>query len=272
MTYRKTHIYPKLQRLRKRESILKNPSFWIWIFVVIVIGVGVYFIVFSSQFQISDIDISGNEQLTNVYLQDQILTASNQKIFSLGFLRIWSKSIFLVNTNNIKEDVLKKFPIIDSVELQKSFPHKLAVQIKERQPYATVCQGSLGNCFVVDRQGIVFDVLTQISPELISLKNVSVNKEVVIGESVANSSIMDGIFKIQETLKNDFEVKVETAFISNPLILTTSENWQIYLDPEADLNLQAEKLTSLLKNQIPIEVRKKLQYIYLQYKDRAYYK
>jgi hypothetical protein len=36
--------------------------------------------------------------------------------------------------------------------------------------------------------------------------------------------------------------------------------------------LQIKKMDALLQTEIPPDARKKLQYIYLQYKDRAYYK
>ena len=69
-----------------------------------------------------------------------------------------------------------------------------------------------------------------------------------------------------------FQIYIKEAFVSNPLILKTSESWKLYVDPDGDIQSQITKMKLLLKDQITPAVRQNLQYIYLQYKDRAYYK
>ena len=61
--------------------------------------------------------------------------------------------------------------------------------------------------------------------------------------------------------------------ISTPfrLNIETSENWEIYFNLDSETDLQIAKMNLLLKDEIPVSVRKTLQYINLRF-NRAYYK
>ena len=154
MSYRKKHIHPKIKGLRKNRHILKSPVFWI-IFFVALVGCGVfYFVLFSSVFQISNITISGNQKLANADIQNAVLSHSNQKIVSVGFLQIWSKNILIISTDALTGNLLKEFPRIESVLVQKNLPKSLTIKIKEREPYAVFCDQS-NHCFLLDKNGAV---------------------------------------------------------------------------------------------------------------------
>ena len=113
---------------------------------------------------------------------------------------------------------------------------------------------------------------TNTDTDMMTITKEQTNDAISTGENAIEKNIMDGIYKVQKNLKNNFQVDVKEAFVSNPLVFTTAENWKIYFDPKFDIDSQIIKMNALLKDQITPEARKKLQYIYLQYKDRAYYK
>ncbi len=189
----------------------------------------------------------------------------NNKI--LGFS---SQSIFLENPDTLKADILKKFPQVGNVSVQKKYPADLFIEVHERQPFSVFCD-SLTNCFSIDSTGVIFEqVQAPIGSMIISTEPEKL--EVFAGEDVIDKDVMSAIGKIQTSLKQKANIDVAEALVSDPLIITTKEKWKIYFDPTQDIDLQITKLNLLLKNQITAADRKNLQYIYLQYKDRAYYK
>src|SRR3989338_7133130 len=242
--YKKRHINPKIRNLRPKKRFWKKPLFWIVLTAILIIAI-LWFALFYSKFQIKNIEIFGNEKVKTEDIQQNAFANLNKKILTTGFLNISSRSVFVVDTNNI-------------------------LKIKERQPVSVFCQ-SADNCFLIDQNGVIFQKRQSTSSDMVITKEQS-DKNIFAGENIIDKKIMDAILKVQNNLKNNLQVNVKEAFVSNPLIFTTSENWKIYFDPTENMDAQIIKMDALLKDQITPDARKKLQYIYLQYKDRAYYK
>ena len=99
------------------------------------------------------------------------------------------------------------------------------------------------------------------------------DKQVFTGENVVAQNMMDAIYKIQKSLKDNFQINLLEALISTPvrLDIKTGENWQIYfdLDARANIDSQIEKLNLLLNSDHLATSRKNLKYIDLRPKDRA---
>jgi len=100
--------------------------------------------------------------------------------------------------------------------------------------------------------------------------------KVFIGGQVIEQNIIKAVSSLEKNLRDGFEINIKEAIVVNPsqLNIKTDENWQAYLslDQDSDINLQITKLNLLLKGEITPEARKKLEYIDLRFKDRAYYK
>ncbi len=284
MSYRRKHINPKIRILKNKKNFFKNPILWIFLGFLMIIVI-LYFLLFFPGFQIERINMSGNEKVTSRDIENITWSDINRKIFTIGNFQILTKSIFIVDTENLIKDILNKFPDIENVELQKKIPHDIILKIKERKPYAALCQSSLTNisdgqtnennpdkCFLLDENGIIFEKLENIPQDMIIMHQEAGSKEVAIGENIVKKNIVDIIFKVKKSLKNNFQINIKEVFISNPLIFQTNENWQIYFDTNSDIDMQITKMNVLLRDEIPVNARKNLQYIYLQYKDRAYYK
>ncbi len=264
MSYRRKHINPKIRSLRPRKRFWKRPLFWI-VLGIFLIATLAYFVLFYKTFQVKNIEISGNEKIKSEEIQNIVSTKLGRKILFTS-----SKSIFIVDTNNAVKSLLRDFPEIETVDIQKKFPDSMTVTVKERQPIAVFCQ-TADNCFFIDRNGVVFEK-TNTGANMMIITEEQTDGNVFAGENIVDKNIMDGIAKIQKNLKNNFQIDIQKTLVSNLLIFTTSENWKIYFDPTIDIDPQIIKMNALLKDQITPEVRKNLQYIYLQYKDRAYYK
>lgn len=269
MSYRKKHIKPHLKRLKPKKPFFKRPIFWFYTSLLFVLVISYLFLF--SWFQVSKINISGNEKIKTEEIEKLTDEFINKKILSLGFLNINSRSIFLLNSKKMSSNILSKFPDIGEVKTKKQFPDIINLSIKERGQFAILCNEN-NTCFSIDDSGTIFsNVSVEFSDSLVLEKNINLG-ETDLGQNVIDKNIIDQIKIVNQSLADNFQIKVTKVFISNYLQFKTSEGWSAYFDPALDMKLQVSAINALLKGEISEEKRRGLTYIYLQYKDRAYYK
>ncbi len=275
MSYRKKHIHPKIKNLRKKKSIFKMPWFWYSLLTVIVIGAMVYVVFFMSALQVNYIVVSGNQKVATGDIENVVNNTINKKILPLGSMSLYSKSIFLVNTNAIASNISHTFADVETVTVTRQLPQTITITVKERVPVAIYCQTqttAVNNCFFIDKHGVIFTPQTTAQANMITFFIPSDGTPLSAGQNVVDNNIVSAVKKIQQLLKNEFSVDVVSINNLYPLTIKTSEGWSVYFDINSNIDAQITKMETLLKNQISQSARKKLQYIYLQYKDRAYYK
>lgn len=274
MPYRKKHIKNKIYKIKPKKSILKKMWFWLLIlFAVLVLSIS-YFILFYPKFQVKNIVISGNEKVNAQDLQKLVLENINTGLVKFWNIDVSSKSIFLVNTDKLNKEILRKLPIIEKLQINRKLPETVLLGIEERKPVGIFCPPSgENNCFLVDQNGIIYELLTAVPSNIIIVRQAGNNNPLSAGEKALAQNISDAISKIQKNLKDNFQIDLREAFVTSPIRLniTTKENWQIYFDvsSSADIDLQITKLNLLLKNEISKDDIKNLRYIDLRPKDRA---
>lgn len=277
MSYRKRHVKLKIKKLKPKKFVLKNKWFWFVILSIVVFVATIWFLFFSSYLQINSILISGNKELKS----EDILQISNEnifkKLFSIGNWDVTTKSIILVNSKNIKRDILNKFPKIQEVLVTKKLFQTIEINIKERKAVAVFCKGNQippKDCYFIDELGIIFEEIKEAQNNFVVIRKNDFTENNIIGAQAVEKNITESILKIQKTFKDNYNVDILDVLITTPfrLNIKTAENWQIYLTTDSDLNMQITKLNLLLEEEISEQIRKKLQYIDLRFKDRAYYK
>jgi cell division septal protein FtsQ len=275
MSYRSKHVKNKVHKIKPRKSIFRRPVFWYSILVLIIASACAYFFFFYPDFQVKNIIISGNEKINTKDIENLAWSQVSKKIFGIFEWNVFTKSIFLVDTGKINKEILEKFPAVESAKIDKNFPDKLMLGLTERKPVGVFCDNN-NDCFLIDGNGVVFEPSGGAAGTFITIRRASENSQIFAGEDVVNKNIMDAISKIEKNLKDNFQIDMQEAMLSNPfrLDIKTAENWEIYfgMDSNSNINLQLTKLDLLLQKQIPPAERKNLQYIDLRFKDRAYYK
>jgi len=257
--------YRKPHRIKKKQPFFKKkyffPTFFGFFFSILI----VYLLVFSSFFQIEKIIISGNEKISKENLLGLIGNKVQKTIIFFP-----TKSIFLADINEIKKTALNSFPQIQGLEIKKSFPSSLNVIVIERLGLAVFCNNS-DDCFLLDQKAVIFEPLLDESdlPKI----ELSTEKQFKLGEQVIEGDLVFKILKIFSVL-TELDVKVKKASIvsSDRINILTNENWDIYFDPQKDLNWQLTKLEALLKEQVPLENRNQLNYVELRFGDLAPFK
>lgn len=249
------------------------PIFWYSFLVLFLVCLAVYLFLFLPKIQVNKIIISGNKKVNIEDIKSIALKNINKNIF--GFLN--SKSIFLAKTENIQNDILVKFPEIGSVAVSRNFPDALSVILQERSPVAIFCatnEAPSKDCYFMDESGVIFETVNNSLNNFVIIRQELNNVQVFSGQKVIEEKVLNAVLDSEKMLKDNYKIDIFDALITSPirLNLKTSENWQIYLDLQGDINLQIAKLNLLLKDQIPENDRKTLQYIDMRFKDRAYYK
>jgi cell division protein FtsQ len=257
--------YRKSLRVKRKKPIYKNGFFWRVILFFLVSG-GIFYLLFLSPFfQIREIKISGNKKISTEQILSQVQAKIEQKL-----LFFTTRSIILVNLNQIKKEILEKFPQIDEVYFKRKFPAILELEIEERKPVAIF--NFEENYFFIDKKGVIFEAAEDES-SLPKIENSLLTEKPELGEKVINEELISKILKISSELEN-LKVKIsEVKIVSDERInIKTSQDWEIYFDPQKDLSWQLTKLKVDLENLIPFERRKDLEYIDLRFGDSAPFK
>ncbi len=272
MSYRKSHVKTKIQKIRPKKSILKKAWFWFFIIIVIIILTGSYFILFYSGFQLKNVNVSGNSKVTTQDVKN--IVAERSQILMLDFLKtkVSTKSIFLIDSQKIKEDILVKFPEIENVSVSKKYPQTFLIVITERKPIGVYCE-KLGKYYSIDINGIVFDQISKPAADTVIVRQTNENMQIAPGKQAVDASTMQAIFQIQKDLKDNFDIGAKEAIIISALRMNiiTSENWKIFvgLQGEPSIALQLQKMILLLNGGMSADENKSLKYIDLRPKDRA---
>lgn len=250
----KKYRYKKSFKTKKKKSVIKNKFFWLFCLIAASSGGIIYFFLFSSVFQIEKIQVFGNKKSSSEEIIKIISTAQ--------------KNIFLANLDEITKNILEKYPQIAKIDLKRKFPDGLAIQIEERTAAAVFCQSIIEeeNCYFIDKEGVIFEEVIELSPETLKIKSESLG-DYELGKSIIEKEKIEQILKINSKLKNDLEVPIEEFFLDSEekLNIKTYDGWEIYFNPKENLDWQLTELDIILKERIPPEKRRNLEYIDLRF-------
>ncbi len=256
--YRKPHKY------KKRKPIYRNRFFWLWLLFFIFLSSLFYFLFLADFFQIKHINLfSGFEEVPEDELNYLIYEKLESNIFFFP-----SKSIFLMNLNEVKSDILKKFPQIAQVKISRKFPDGLDVLVSKRKISAVFCQANSENqeekCFAVDKEGVAYKEEFFFRPVI---KKPSFDSEINLGEKVIEKKDLAGILEINYCFEKNLNIVIKefTIFPDGRLTVLTEQKWEVYFSLHEDVKWQLTKLKALLKEKIPEEKRSSLEYIELRF-------
>ncbi len=252
--------YKKSYRSKRKRSfkLIKNKFFWLGCFIIIICFSLGYFLFFSSFFQIKNIEVLGAEKVSSQEINNII--SQN------------SRNVFLTDFKTIKEMIFSQYPQIGAVTLKRKLPDKISAQIEERKPaavfyYKSFLMGfSKKEYFFIDEQGIVFEKASEPFPDLPLIElNLMLSSQ--LGQEAIKKDQLEKILNINSQLNNDLGIKLSKNILVSErrLNIKTSEGWEVYFNLKDDLDWQIEKLDILLKQRIPPEKRRNLEYIDLRF-------
>lgn len=258
--------HPRRDR-EKKEISWKSKLIIAWILFLILALVYVLF--FSPIFKIKETKISGNQAISNEDVQDSLNGFLSKKIL-IVFNR---NNIFLATSSKLREVLTKDFLRISSIEINKNiFKKTIDLKITERKEAGIFCKG--GECYYIDKQGVIFEEAPQTSGTLILLIKDYSERDIEIGTEVIEKEFMAELIDLRTYLFDKFNLRVLEFVIETipckDLKVNTHEGWYILFDKSKNLKNQFQALKSVLEEKV--EERENLEYIDLRIENRAYYK
>jgi len=240
--------YKKSFRTKKNKR--KKPFIISFLFLIILGGM-VYLFLFSSVFKIKDIQVLGCEKLS----AQEIKNIITEKINS---------NIFLANLNVLENYLFKKYPQIATINIKRKFPNVILARIEERKPVAVI---GIQDLYFIDEEGVVFERSFQIPQNISEIKKEGLKNDIQLGETIIEKKEMENILKI---INNSTVFAKEITIVSkNRINVNTQEGFLIYFNPEKNLDWQIEQLGIILKEEIPSQAKKNIEYIDLRF-DKIY--
>ena len=258
------HRYKKFYKKKKKTKLillmLKSRFFWLAL-SVLTVGVALfYFSVFSSFFQIKKIKVSGNEKVAADDIKNAVSNNVGRRIIFFD-----TKSIFLADFEKAKKILLKSFPKISQVKLKRKLFNTLLVRVEERRPVAVFCRDN--DCFLIDGKGVIFEKALEPYSGL-EIRRTSQIAELNLGARAVEEEKMSRILEIKAKMEDNFGISLKKILIlsDTKLNVETEEGWEIYFNPEKDLNWQITELSAILKKELfSPNKRKNLKYIDLRF-------
>jgi len=260
--------YRKPYRVKKKRPIYKNRFFWLGILFLIFVSSVFYFLFFFNFFQVKNINIEG----VNKVPTDSVRFLAESKLEN-KILFFSTKSIFLINSGDIKGNILSDFPQISKVEVRRKLPDIIDIKISERVGQAAWCRDE--KCFSLDNEGVIFEEIFDIASNTVKIRGGAGDKpDLKLGDKITDKEKLNQIFYLESKLKDRLKISlVEIYIISDErLNVKTTEGWDIYFNSKEDLNWQMDKLSAVLDKEIPLEKREKLEYVELRFGNLSSYK
>ena len=259
--------YRKPYRVKRKKSIFRNRFLWLGVLFFFFIIAIFYFLFFLEVFQVERIIVTGEEKVAKEDLELLVEKKLERKI-----LFFKTKSIFAVDTQNIKKDILNSFPNISEVEISRGFPDALNIVVVKRFGLTVWCQRE--RCFLLDGEGVIFEEIFDTEPKAFQIKNLTQAPELKLGDKVIEKEKLNQILDIESKLRNNLKISLATVVLVSEerLNIETSEGWEIYFNFEGDIEWQLTKLRAVLEEEILPENRKNLEYIDLRFGNLAPYK
>jgi cell division septal protein FtsQ len=253
------------KRIRKKKPLWRNLYFRLTVLGFTLFLELLYLFIFSPIFQIKDILVAAPLQIPNNVVRDLI-----EKTAAKKFLFWQTKSIFLYNAKRAGETISEKFLQLGDVQIKRKLPGTLVVQMQNR--YALFQWCGKDQCFLVDRQGILFqeEFITQPAPDFLIFSER--DDKVRLGQKVLDAATLERILDISEQLNKELKIETKNFIIaSDKFIAKTAQGVEIYFDLDGDIPEQFFNLKVLLEKQINLQ-ESSLEYIDLRFGNKLYYK
>lgn len=226
------------QILRKKKKI-KRIIKWTTLFLII-IGGNIFALV-SPIFNIKEIQVYNNEQI------------SVETIISLSQLKL-EQNLFKFNTNKVEEKI-KSNPYIESVKIKRKIPNKIEIAIEERQKTYNV--QFLNGFAYINNQGYILEISEQKEENKPVIQGISTELEQIVEGNrlnIEDLEKLETVIQIMNICKNyELDSKVSSIDITNKtnyIIYMEEEKKTIYLGDESNLSNKMLYIPAILGENI----------------------
>ena len=225
---------------RKRKKRNKKIKFFLKIFLLIgLIAGGITFALTSPIFNIKDIQVLNNNQV------------SSETIVSLSELKT-DQNIFRFSGNSVIQKI-KENPYVESVEVHRKIPSTVQIEIEERIPTYSV--DYMGKFAIINNQGYILEISEDNKGLPIILNSSTAEQEVSPNQRLNEEDLekLEDVLKIMSSAKeNNLDVEVTNIDISNKneyIIYLESENKYVHLGDSSNLSNKMLYVVAILEQE-----------------------
>lgn len=218
-------ISKKQAQILKKKKKIKRIVKWTTLSLII-IG-GIIFALVSPIFNIKDIQVYNNEQI------------STETIISLSQLKI-DQNIFKFSVNKVKNEI-KTNPYIENVQIKRKIPNRIEINVEERQKKYNV--QFLNGFAYINNQGYILEISEQKAEGLPVIQGISTEVEQIAEGNRLNTEDLEKlgtVIQIMNICKNyELDSKISSIDITsktNYIIYMEEEKKAIYLGDESNLS------------------------------------
>lgn len=256
---RKPHSFKKKKLIWRQKQFWQGIAFFLFFFSLS------YILFFHQTFQIDKIVIAGEKKISKENLESFI----NAKLDSNRLLFFQTKSIFLINCGILEKNILKNYSGLANLKIKRNFPAGLTFILEERVEAANWCRQ--GRCFLIDKEGIIFR--EESKEDLAKIVDNHNSGDLQLGQRVMSKEELNQIISgILPALGNLAIEPAQFSASEDKLEVLTKENWKIFFDLQKDIDWQLTKLDAVLRDSIPQDKRRNLDYIELRFGNFAPFK
>jgi len=246
----------KSNRPKKTSPFIKKIKkiFYLFLFSGLTI-ILIYLIFFSTYFKVTDINVSQDN------LENQNLASEITKTVSSAL----GRNLVFIDTENLKIKVIDDFPELETVIIEKNYPHTLEINFLEYPLVANVINESpnIKKNYIINSIGYAIkeDLENPNLPYIKIKSDEPINPENSIIEANKLKYILDAIAYFEEKFGMRI-IEVEYKKIAREIHLFTERNFYIWLDIQQSAEDQLKKLKKAL---VKLDIyNENLQYIDLR--------
>lgn len=229
----------KQELQRKRRKFVFRIVKWLML-LGIIIG-GIIFALLSPIFNIKEISVSGNAQI------------SSQTIISLSSLTI-DQNILNFRTSEIVDNI-KENAYIDSVKVSRKFPDTVDIEVEER---VTTFMLVYGNAYVyINNQGYILEITSEKGDYPILTGFKTPTNQLVAGNRLTEEDLekLNDVLKIMEATSSgeskigNLITEINISDSSNYILTLSKEKKQVYLGDVTDLSTKILWLNQFIERE-----------------------
>lgn len=238
----------------RKKSIVYRPSgskkplkkrwFLDFILFLILITGGTLFFLKTPYFEIKEIEVESPPRF-------------KEKIIKIASLE---KNFFLFPKNKVINKIKKEIPEIQEIVIDRKFPSKLIIKVKERKVFGIFCRAGENYCFLMSEDGIIFKKREK-EEAIFFIENR--NKKIEIGKEGIEKDKVEKISYLKKELGN-FKIDIlRVEIFPFEIRVFTNKKFWIFFSYE-NLESQIKTLIFIFQKEIPEKDRGKLEYIDLR--------
>lgn len=233
-----------------------------------------YTLFFSEHLKVTNIEITGNNEIGKQEIQQEI-----ENLLQGSLMGVIPKNNFLfISHKKIEQVLTDDFKKIRTVEVTKKFPDTVNIVIDERKALLVWCFAD--KCYLLDEEGYAYSVADFSSPELTQNHLLQINdesgREVSIGTKVIEPAYEQYVLSVKDALAaagfNVTDQYWTPSRMAEEINVKTDQDLEFYFSTQFDLKSALKTLTTILKKEIPEEKRTEVAYFDLRNENKAFYK